>query len=200
MTISFWIILVSVLAYGGLHSWLASLNLKGWTAKRFGDAFSRLYRLLYNLIAVITLLPVLMLPIILVDKNIYRIPWPWIAVTLTVQLMGLLTLLAGVIQTGVMKFLGVCQLVRCEGESEPALIVTGLYRWVRHPLYTAGLVFVWLMPWMTWNLLALNIGITIYIVFGAILEEKKLQQEFGAAYIEYRKKTPMLIPGLRLFG
>jgi protein-S-isoprenylcysteine O-methyltransferase Ste14 len=97
-----------------------------------------------------------------------------------------------------MKFLGVCQLVRCDDERETELVVTGLYRWVRHPLYTAGLVFVWLMPRMSWNLLALNLGLTIYIFLGAILEERKLLVEYGADYAEYRRKTPMLVPGLKL--
>ena len=74
----------------------------------------------------------------------------------------------------------------------------GLYRYVRHPLYTAGLVFIWLLPIMTCNLLALNIGLTAYIIVGAYFEERKLLLEFGDAYAEYRQQTPMLIPGLRL--
>jgi protein-S-isoprenylcysteine O-methyltransferase Ste14 len=78
------------------------------------------------------------------------------------------------------------------------LVVRGLYRWVRHPLYTAGLVLIWLSPVMTANLLALNAGLTIYIVAGAMLEERKLQAEFGEAYAAYKRRTPMLIPGARL--
>jgi len=69
-------------------------------------------------------------------------------------------------------------------------VLTGLYRWVRHPLYTAGLLFIWLIPVMTANLLALNIGLTIYLITGALFEERKLVREFGEAYIEYRKVTP----------
>jgi protein-S-isoprenylcysteine O-methyltransferase Ste14 len=197
MTVSFWIILLAVLVYGVLHSWLASLGLKAWAISRFGDLAGRVYRLIYNLIAVVTLLPVLLLPVALLDKEIYRIPSPWIFLTLFLQLVSVFTLLAGVLQTGLSKFLGVCQLVRCEGEEKPVLVVTGLYRWVRHPLYSAGLVLVWLMPWMSWNLLALNIGITLYIVAGAILEERKLLIEYGETYAQYRQRTPMLLPGLK---
>jgi protein-S-isoprenylcysteine O-methyltransferase Ste14 len=51
---------------------------------------------------------------------------------------------------------------------------------------------------MTFNLLALNLGLTLYIIIGAYFEERKLLLEFGGAYTEYRQKTPMLIPGLRL--
>lgn len=43
------------------------------------------------------------------------------------------------------------------------------------------------------------IAATVYIVVGAFYEERKLEREFGAAYSEYKSKTPMLIPGLH-FG
>lgn len=76
------------------------------------------------------------------------------------------------------------------------MVTGGLYRWVRHPLYTAGLVFIWLTPVMTVNLLVLNIGLTIYLVVGAIFEERKLVREFGAAYRDYQENVPMLIPGM----
>ena len=51
---------------------------------------------------------------------------------------------------------------------------------------------------MTWNLLALIVGLTAYIFIGAHFEERKLLLEFGDAYAEYRRQTPMLVPGLHL--
>ena len=196
MTYSFWIILIAVLVYGALHSWLASLGIKARLRARYGETADRFYRIVYNLFAILTLLPVLILPVALVDKEIYRIPFPWVILSLLGQVLAVLILLAGVLQTGVLSFLGVCQFIRCEGEEEHSLVVSGLYKWVRHPLYSAGLVFVWLMPAMSWNLLALNIGITTYIIMGAVLEERKLVIEYGVQYEAYRRQTPMLIPGL----
>lgn len=196
MTYSFWIILIAVLVYGALHSWLASLGIKARLRARYGETADRFYRIVYNLFAILTLLPVLILPVALVDKEIYRIPFPWVILSLLGQILAVLILLAGVLQTGVLSFLGVCQFIRCEGEEEHSLVVSGLYKWVRHPLYSAGLVFVWLMPAMSWNLLALNIGITTYIIMGAVLEERKLVIEYGVQYEAYRRQTPMLIPGL----
>ncbi len=198
MTASFWVILLAVVAYGGLHSWLASLGLKRRVSQRFGQSAERVYRLVYNLIAVLTLLPVLVLPVALVDVELYRIPLPWMVLCLAGQALAVVVLLAGVLQTGVMSFIGVCQLVRCEGDEPPKLVVTGLYRWMRHPLYSAGLLFIWLMPVMTWNLLALDLGISLYVALGATLEERKLLVEFGPAYADYKSKTPMFVPGLKL--
>jgi protein-S-isoprenylcysteine O-methyltransferase Ste14 len=48
---------------------------------------------------------------------------------------------------------------------------------------------------MTVNLLALIVGLSLYLVIGAHVEERKLALEFGQTYREYQKRTPMLIPG-----
>jgi protein-S-isoprenylcysteine O-methyltransferase Ste14 len=197
MTISFWLILLAVLAYGLLHSFLASLKLKAHTHHWFGSSTDLWFRLAYNFIAVITLLPILILPVILIDKEIYRIPFPWVIITLFIQGIAIFILFKGLKQTGITSFIGLDQLLLPEDITPPRLVTDGLYRYVRHPLYTAGLVFIWLLPIMTWNLLALNVGLTIYIIIGANFEERKLLQEFGDAYAEYRQHTPMLIPRFR---
>ncbi len=50
---------------------------------------------------------------------------------------------------------------------------------------------------MTWNLLALFLGITAYMLIGSWFEEQKLLRQFGEAYAEYQKKTPAFIPRLK---
>ena len=67
---------------------------------------------------------------------------------------------------------------------------------MRHPLYTAGLLFLWLTPGMSLNSLTLYIASSLYILVGAYFEERKLLREFGQAYAEYQKQTPMIIPRL----
>jgi protein-S-isoprenylcysteine O-methyltransferase Ste14 len=198
MTISFWLILLAVLSYGLLHTLLASKKVKAFINNRFGSKTEQWYRLAYNLIAVFTLLPILLLPIIFPDKEIYRIHFPWIILTMAIQLSAVIFLFLGLRQTGITSFIGLRQLLLPEDISPPRLVTGGLYRYVRHPLYTAGLVIIWLIPIMTWNLLALIIGLSAYIIIGAYFEERKLLLDFGDAYAEYRRYTPMLVPGLRL--
>jgi protein-S-isoprenylcysteine O-methyltransferase Ste14 len=70
----------------------------------------------------------------------------------------------------------------------------GLYRWVRHPLYTAGLVFIWLSPVMSANLLVFFAGLSAYLVIGAFFEERKLIHAYGDAYRRIQQTTPMFIP------
>jgi protein-S-isoprenylcysteine O-methyltransferase Ste14 len=198
MTISFWLILLAVLSYGLLHTLLASKKVKAFINNRFGSKTEQWYRLAYNLIAVFTLLPILLLPIIFPDKEIYRIHFPWIILTMAIQLSAVIFLFLGLRQTGITSFIGLRQLLLPEDISPPRLVTGGLYRYVRHPLYTAGLVIIWLIPIMTWNLLALIIGLSAYIIIGAYFEERKLLMDFGDAYADYRRHTPMLVPGMRL--
>lgn len=198
MTLPFGLILVAILAWGLLHSFLASLKVRTQIRQWVGPEADRWYRILYNLVSIITFLPILALLIILPDQLIYRIHYPWVLLSLAIQLASVIILIAGVRQTGIFSFLGLQQMVYPVDNSPAHLVTTGLYKYVRHPLYSGGLVIIWLMPYMTWNLLAVNLGITIYILIGAYFEERKLVVEYGAQYVEYRRQTPMLIPGLHI--
>jgi protein-S-isoprenylcysteine O-methyltransferase Ste14 len=196
---SFVLILAAMLFYGLVHSLLASLTIKAWMQHWLGEWGMRTYRLVYNLFAVISLLPVLALPALLPARRLYVIPFPWALLTLALQGLAVLALLLGLLQTGVWSFLGLSQLTGPHQTGPTRLVVHGLYRWVRHPLYSAGLVFIWLTPLMTSNLLAFNLGATVYLVVGALFEERKLLGEFGQDYARYRARTPMLVPGLKFF-
>jgi protein-S-isoprenylcysteine O-methyltransferase Ste14 len=198
MTQSFWIIMIAVLAWGLLHSFLASLKVKLQLHQKIGAGADRWYRIVYNLISIITFLPILTLLVILPEKVIYRIHYPWLILSSALQLLALVILVVGIKQTGVFSFLGLNQLLYPVDDSPPHLVTTGLYKCVRHPLYTAGLAIIWLTPLITWNLLALNFGITLYILIGAYFEERKLLTEYGSEYAEYRHHTPMLIPCLHI--
>ena len=97
------------------------------------------------------------------------------------------------LQTDSLSFVGLRQLF--EKEKSGDLVTRGLSRIVRHPLYTFSLLFVWLTPSASQNSLTVYIGATFYILIGAYFEERKLLRDFGEAYANYKRKTPMLIPG-----
>lgn len=196
MGMSPWLVLLAAGLYGLVHSILASLWAKARAKRALGDHSERWYRLAYNVFAVLSLTPVVALPALLPDRGLYHVPSPWLYLTLAGQGLAVLTLGVGLLHTGVWSFLGVRQLFQPAKEEPPELVVRGLYRWVRHPLYTAGLLFIWLLPVMTINLLALNLGLTLYIVVGAVFEERKLVREFGQAYVDYQGRVPMLVPFL----
>jgi protein-S-isoprenylcysteine O-methyltransferase Ste14 len=197
MPTSFWIILLAVFVYGLLHSVLASLWAKAQARHWFGPVADRWFRLLYNLLAVVLLLPVLLLPVVLPDKQIYSLPYPWRLLNYAGQAMAVVMLVIAVKQTGISTFAGLRQLFTSEDIDPPRLVTGGLYRYMRHPIYTASLLFFWLTPTMTCNLLALYISLTVYILVGAYFEERKLLREFGEEYRVYKQRTPMLIPWIR---
>jgi len=62
------------------------------------------------------------------------------------------------------------------------------------------LVFIWAMPEMTLNRLALWVVFSLYLVIGAFFEEQKMVKDFGQAYVDYKAKTPMLLPKFSLSG
>jgi len=189
----FWLVLC-IAVWGIVHSWLAALSTKDGFQRRFGDGFMRLYRLGFNVFSFVSFLPILWLMIALPDRALYQAPAPWKYLMLLGQVLAALLLLIGLLQTDTLSFVGLRQLI--EGEKPASLVTHGLYRFVRHPLYAAGLLFLWLTPSMSVNSLIVYLASTLYILVGARFEERKLLREFGDAYAVYRRNTPMLIPGL----
>jgi protein-S-isoprenylcysteine O-methyltransferase Ste14 len=189
------IYLVAAIGIWGLvHSLLASIPAKNFFRERLGAGFMRFYRLGYNIFSVLTFLPILYLMVVLPDRLLYSMPAPWSFLMLAGQALAALGLLVGVLQTDTLSFIGLRQFF--EEEKSGKLVTHGLYRFIRHPLYTFGLLFIWLSPTMTANSLIVSIAATIYTIVGAFFEERKLLREFGKPYADYKRDTPMLIPWL----
>jgi methanethiol S-methyltransferase len=75
-----------------------------------------------------------------------------------------------------------------------AFVVRGAYRFVRHPLYLAVIVLIWMCPDITADRMLFNLLWTAWIVVGTVLEEADLVTELGEPYRQYRRTVPMLIP------
>jgi len=173
--------------YGVLHSWLASSTLKRRAATRWSFA-PRAWRLLYNLLAVLLLVPPLWLtwrhdgPIV--------IDWsPWLAWPAAIAAV------AGYLWSlrwyDGMDFLGLRHL--SGQQNHDPLILSPMHRYVRHPWYSLGLLYLWTRD-LNAGWLTAVVVITVYLIVGARLEEQKLIAAFGDAYKLYRKRVPCLIP------
>jgi len=123
-------------------------------------------------------------------------------------------------QTGFFSYLafplwqiGAAMLIWCfwdflvKGRGTPApidppkeLVVSGLYNYVRNPMYVGVLLviighFLW---FGSWNLLIY--ALVVFIAFHSFVtfyEEPNLKQRFGAAYEDYLKRVPRWIPRIK---
>jgi protein-S-isoprenylcysteine O-methyltransferase Ste14 len=189
-----WLFL-SVFLWGLLHSLSASHGAKLLARRAFGPHVDHYYRLVYNIFAVVSFLPVLAVLFLVPDRTLYLVPLPWSIFMVAGEFLAAGALMVGFRETDAWEFLGFRQLGEVDRPSQ--LTTSGLYHYVRHPLYSAGLAFIWLLPLMTVNILAVNIALTVYVIIGAYFEERKLQVIFGQAYIDYSAVTPMFIPFLK---
>ena len=130
--------------------------------------------------------------------------------TQTVNLLSLVLfwgLMAGslrvVMRFDALSFVGLRQLYQSRaeltqpaaaGDAERVLDTTGLYAWVRHPIYLlTSLAFV-LTPFMTLDRALLFGAMALYLAFAIPVEERKLVALFGAAYQDYRRQVPAVVP------
>jgi protein-S-isoprenylcysteine O-methyltransferase Ste14 len=186
-------LLLAIALWGILHSFLASHGAKDLFRHTLGDGFMRLYRLLYNLFALISFLPILYLMVTLPDRVLYSVPAPFNYLMRLGQGISVVLVVVAVLQTDLLSFVGLRQILA--EEAKGSLMTGGLYHYVRHPLYTFSLLILWLSPTMTLNSFIVYLALTFYILIGIVFEERKLLREFGEEYANYRSVTPMLIPG-----
>ena len=80
-------------------------------------------------------------------------------------------------------------------KADPELVTSGPYHWVRNPIYT-GILLGLLGTALAVNLyyLLALVAATVYFVYSATVEERRLAASFPDTYPEYREHTKMLIP------
>ena len=86
--------------------------------------------------------------------------------------------------------------------AEHTLVTTGPYRWVRHPFYSAALLFVVATSLVSANsYLALAGGLAgVLLAIRTRTEEAKLIERFSDEYLAYRQRTGKFLPRLALPG
>jgi protein-S-isoprenylcysteine O-methyltransferase Ste14 len=85
-------------------------------------------------------------------------------------------------------------------KSSHQLVTHGPYRWIRHPLYTTGVLLFAALGLIAanWFILTFALIALLSIRFVVVpMEERELIGRFGAAYEEYRRGTGAMSPRLR---
>ena len=149
---------------------------------------------------------------------IYELTGPWQFLGWTVQVAGLALTIRASAALDVLDLAGVRAVARPAGvravarpagvravtrpangrrpePSTPPLTTSGLYAFVRHPLYFAWTLFVFGAPAMTGTRAAFAIVSTVYLMIAIPWEERGLVATFGPQYEDYRRRvTTRMIP------
>jgi len=185
---------VSFIAYFVMHSLLASLWFKRWVHHKW-PGLMPVYRLAYNFLAVILLIPLLWF--MQQNPGVLIWQWPglagWLMKGLTIAaILGFIWSLKSY-DNGV--FLGITQWRNRHTDStDPdSLYISTLHRFVRHPWYFFFLVILWTQDLHLTQLFVYSL-ISAYFVIGSRMEERKLIAHYGKTYEEYCRQVPGLIP------
>jgi protein-S-isoprenylcysteine O-methyltransferase Ste14 len=81
---------------------------------------------------------------------------------------------------------------------DTVLVTTGLYGFVRHPIYLGIFISLFALALAVANLLVLVPTLALLIILYASIDEEEviLIDRFGNEYCEYKKRTPRFIPKL----
>lgn len=183
---------------------MISLVVTNYFKEKLGNKY-RFYRLFFNFVALITLIPVLQYGAGLRGQVIFR----WDGFLLVFQLIlgaaALFLFASGALKYDMLQFFGIRQMI--SGNSHPTLSenenieTSGVLSLTRHPWYVASIIFIWVSNSdMYVSTLIVNIILTVYIVIGTVLEERKLITEYGDNYLAYKKRVSMLFPFKWLFS
>lgn len=165
--------------------------------KRRWENYFRFYRLFFNLAAIVTIIPVILYARSLHAPVIFR--WKGFMIIFQILLlgMGIWLFIAGAKHYDMLQFLGLRQIKT--GAAHGTLTVagglhtTGILRITRHPWYLGAIMLLWAGDLSVSTLIG-NIILTLYLVVGTVLEERKLVREFGEDYRRYQKRVSMLVP------
>ena len=78
------------------------------------------------------------------------------------------------------------------------LIETGIFRFIRHPMYSGFLIFGVGLILLSANLFGcFYLPVVAFLIFDRLpQEEQMMQEQFGEAYTQYKSHTHALIPGI----
>lgn len=179
-----------------IHSVMIDNKFIKYVEKTFKSNF-KYYRLFYNIIATISLLPIIIFAYSLPNLIIFQWDGYFIVLQIILLLICAVIFVAGSLNYDFLQFLGIQQIIdksRHKSLSKFGVLKTeGILNLTRHPWYTAFLIFLWARELNSTSIIV-NIIFSIYLVVGTYLEEQKLKIEFGETYVTYQKDVAMLLP------
>ncbi|MCG8406459.1 MAG: isoprenylcysteine carboxylmethyltransferase family protein [Phycisphaerales bacterium] len=126
--------------------------------------------------------------------------WASVGLPISIRWIGVgLGMVAMVLLIVVLRNLGTNLTDTVVTRSHHTLVISGPYRWVRHPFYVATALAVAANSLVTanWFLALIGIVTVVLIVVRTRTEEQKLIERFGDEYKNYMERTGRFIPRMR---
>lgn len=180
--------------HSGMIAWPVTNRLKQLTGSGY-----RFYRLFFNLVAVVTLVPLVVYSRSLTGTVLLRWEGCLTIVQGSLSIVVLMLFIAGSLKYDLLQFMGIRQIR--SGNHHAALTASGkidtsgVHSITRHPWYLAAIILVWIDVRVMYVSTVIVDGIlTAYLIIGTLLEERKLVNALGDAYRDYQNKVSMLFP------
>lgn len=86
----------------------------------------------------------------------------------------------------------------CREQRGTKVVSSGAFRYMRHPLYSACLLFYLGLAVSTASIFSLAFFVVIFVFYNYIAsyEERLLDEKFGEEYREYKRRTGKWVPGI----
>ncbi|SOD81589.1 methyltransferase family protein [Spirosoma fluviale] len=187
---AYFLICLSWTLFGAFHSITATNWFKNLCFRYVPHCY---YRLLYNGLALFTFIPVVQTLRLAPAEPI----GDWIG---SVWIGGYLLAVGAFISFIALRKYDLAEFIGWPVDHQTAahnqLQQSGLFGYVRHPLYLGALVglagLIALQPY--WKHILFSLAAFGYIRIGIFYEERKLIATFGRQYLQYQQRVPMLVP------
>ncbi|WP_369414893.1 methyltransferase family protein [Mangrovivirga halotolerans] len=183
------IVVLNWLMFYFLHSFLADTQIKEKTRKLTGLS-KRQYRLTYTIFSTFHFLALIGIYYLLPKEEFIHLPYSKIVFIITL-IFGTIIIVSSFHIISIKEFTGL------EKQNDPPqLIKSGIYKYIRHPIYTGTILIILGWLYSSLNLYSLIIVVIsfLYLPIGIWLEERKLIKEFGDNYILYKNYVGGIIP------
>ena len=192
--IEYLLIVSGVLIFGLQHSGISALRIKNRIIDRWGKEG---YAKLFNATSIVGII----VPFIAMNY------WDWFYFIIEPALIqpllfasGVVLIIVGLVVTMMAsRVISVSTVADMRTDREAELVTGGIYSRTRHPLYLATILLLLglaaLYPFD--RVIVFSIALSIYVIVGAYLEERKLIIHYGQTYLEYRKQAGFMLPRIR---
>ncbi|MHA2064788.1 MAG: methyltransferase family protein [Candidatus Thorarchaeota archaeon] len=189
--IEYLLIVSGVLIFGLQHSGISALRVKNRIINRWGkEGYAKLFKA--------TSIVGIIVPFIAMNY------WDWFYFITEPSLIqpllfasGVTLIIIGLVVTMMAsRVISVSTVADMRTDRQAALVTDGIYSRTRHPLYLATiLLLLGLAALYPFNrVIVFSISLSVYVLIGAFLEERKLVAHYGQAYLEYRKQAGFMLP------